>query len=90
MEKYLAQMSERDARLIICRCFLKMSDKEIGEILDIKEQNVHTYVRRAKNRLIKIVNEKIWEIILDRSDNTCDLEYKNSELLKDSYLKIIF
>lgn len=59
MERYLARLSEREAQLIVYRCLWEMSDREISEALGIKEQNVHTYVRRAKNKLIKIMNGEV-------------------------------
>lgn len=59
MERYLGKLSERDAQLIVYRCLWEMSDREISEALGIKEQSVHTYVRRAKNKLIKIMNGEV-------------------------------
>lgn len=59
MERYLEQLPKRDAQLIVQKCLWELSDREISEALGIKEQSVHTYVRRAKNRLIKIMNGEV-------------------------------
>lgn len=58
LHRYLEKMPEREKMLIICRYVWEMSDKEIGKELGIKEEYVHTYLKRAKDKLIKMINEE--------------------------------
>ena len=54
--KYMEKLSPRDADLIVYRCLWEMSYREISRRTGIKESAVSSYVRRAKNRLVKIMN----------------------------------
>ena len=49
----LLKMSERDKELLTYRYTMEMSSKEISKITGIKESNVNSYIRRAREKLLK-------------------------------------
>ena len=55
----LLKMSERDKELLTYRDTMKMSSKEISKITGIKESNVNSYIRRAREKLLKIFNGEV-------------------------------
>lgn len=59
LERGLAQLQERDVILIIAKYVWSMSEKEIAELLGIKPQNVHSYVKRATDRLIGTMSKEV-------------------------------
>lgn len=52
-------MSERDKELLTYRYTMEMSSKEISKITGIKESNVNSYIRRAREKLLKIFNGEV-------------------------------
>ena len=52
-------MSERDKELLTYRDTMKMSSKEISKITGIKESNVNSYIRSAREKLLKIFNGEV-------------------------------
>jgi RNA polymerase sigma-70 factor (ECF subfamily) len=56
---YMLQLSQRDRDILIMKLKMDLSEKEIAKQMGIKEQNIHSYYRRAKDRLKKIMNEDI-------------------------------
>lgn len=54
----LAELSDRDYSIMYLYIFNQMTPKEIAEKLDIPEKNIHTYITRAKKRLVKILNRR--------------------------------
>lgn len=59
MDKAFSMLPERDRYLLIYRYAWDMSSKEIAELLNIKENNVNSYVKRAKSKLIKILDGEV-------------------------------
>lgn len=59
LERGLAQLQERDVILIIAKYVWSMREKEIAELLGIKPQNVHSYVKRAIDRLIRTMSKEV-------------------------------
>ena len=55
----LLKMSERDKELLTYRYTMEMSSKEISQITGIKESNVNSYIRRAREKLLKIFNGEV-------------------------------
>ena len=55
----LMKMSERDKELLTYRYTMEMSSKEISKITGIKESNVNSYIRRAREKLLKIFNGEV-------------------------------
>lgn len=55
----LLKMSERDKELLTYRYTMEMSSKEISKITGIKESNVNSYIRRAREKLLKIFNGEV-------------------------------
>ena len=53
----LLKMSERE--LLTYRYTMEMSSKEISKITGIKESNVNSYIRRAREKLLKIFNGEV-------------------------------
>lgn len=58
LRKQLDKLSQRDVDLLMGKYVVGLTEKELGDTLGIKEQNVHVYVTRARNRLIKMINEE--------------------------------
>lgn len=54
----LKELSDRDYSIIYLCFFEQMTPKEIAGALDISEKNIHKYIDRAKERFIKILNER--------------------------------
>lgn len=54
----LNELSDRDYSIMYLYVFNQMKPKEIAEELGISEKNIHTYIERAKKRLVKILNER--------------------------------
>ena len=50
--------NERD-KTTTYRDTMKMSSKEISKITGIKESNVNSYIRRAREKLLKIFNGEV-------------------------------
>ena len=59
----LLKMSERDKELLTYRYTMEMSSKEISKITGIKESNVNSYIRRAREKLLKIFNGGMMALI---------------------------
>lgn len=57
--KHFAKMSDRDKELLIYKYLWEMSEREISVLLGIKEEQIHVYVKRAKARLLKIMEEEM-------------------------------
>lgn len=55
IKRALDKLSERDKLLLICRYGFGMNSNEISKMLGIKELNVNSYIRRAKNKFAKII-----------------------------------
>ena len=55
----LLKMSERDKELLTYRYTMEMSSEEISQITGIKESNVNSYIRRAREKLLKIFNGEV-------------------------------
>ena len=55
----LLKMSERDKELLTYRYTMEMSSKEISKITGIKESNVNYYIRRVREKLLKIFNGEV-------------------------------
>lgn len=58
LSSYLKRLKERDAMLIVAKYLWDMSGREIAELVGVKEENVYSYVARAVNRLIKMMEEE--------------------------------
>ncbi|GAB4456932.1 MAG: sigma-70 family RNA polymerase sigma factor [Anaerolineae bacterium] len=54
----LGQLSERDQEIISLKFAGRLSNREIGEIIDMKEKTVSVALLRAMRRLQKIVQER--------------------------------
>ncbi|MBD5128515.1 MAG: sigma-70 family RNA polymerase sigma factor [Ruminococcaceae bacterium] len=52
----LTELSDRDYSIIYLYAFKQMTPKEIANEFGIREKNIHTYIDRARKRLIKILN----------------------------------
>lgn len=50
----LNELSDRDYSIMYLYVFDQMKPKEIAQELGISEKNIHTYIERAKKRLVKI------------------------------------
>lgn len=59
VERAFSMLAERDRYLPIYRYAWDMSSKEIAEFLNIKENNVNSYVKRAKSKLIRILDGEV-------------------------------
>lgn len=59
VEKAFSMLAERDRYLLIYRYAWDMSSKEIAELLNIKEGNVNSYIRRAKSKLTQILEGEV-------------------------------
>ena len=57
VEKVLGSLKESYKNLIIFKYFMDLSYKEIGDILDLDENQVKTYLYRARNKF-----KEQWEI----------------------------
>lgn len=53
------KLSDRDKNIILCKYAYNMSHKNIGLELGIDEKNVNMYVKRARERLKKLLQEDI-------------------------------
>lgn len=54
----LTELSDRDYSIMYLYAFKQMTPKEIANELGIREKNIHTYIDRARKRLVKILNER--------------------------------
>ena len=54
----LTELSDRDYSIIYLYAFKQWTPKEIAAELGIREKNIHTYIDRARKRLVKILNER--------------------------------
>ncbi|MBD5383506.1 MAG: sigma-70 family RNA polymerase sigma factor [Ruminococcaceae bacterium] len=54
----LTELSDRDYSIIYLYAFKQWPPKEIAKELGIREKNIHTYIDRARKRLVKILNER--------------------------------
>lgn len=52
----LKQLNQRDQEIIKCKFLLNYSGKELAKLLSIPEKHIHIYVKRAKAKLIQIIN----------------------------------
>lgn len=55
----LLKRSERDKELLTYRYTMEMSSKKFPKITGIKESNVNSYIRRAREKLLKIFNGEV-------------------------------
>lgn len=58
LKRQMEKLSARDVDLLIGKYVVGLSDKELGDISGIKEKSVHVYIKRAKNRLISLMEEE--------------------------------
>lgn len=54
----LDELSDKDYSIMYLYLFKQMTPKEIAGDLDIRERFIHTYIKRAKKRLAKKLNER--------------------------------
>ncbi len=54
----LTALSDRDYSIMYLYAFKQMTPKEIAKELGIREKYIHTYIARAKKRLLNILNER--------------------------------
>lgn len=54
----IKELSDRDQTLMNLRFFEEYSPKEIAAIMNIPETNIYKYIERARQRLVKILNER--------------------------------
>ncbi len=54
----LNALSDRDYSIMYLYAFKQMTPKEIAKELGIREKYIHTYIERAKKRLLNILNER--------------------------------
>lgn len=54
----LTELSDRDYSIMYLYAFRQMTPKEIAKELGIREKNIHTYIERARKRLVKILNRR--------------------------------
>ncbi len=54
----LDELSDRDYDLMYLLLFKEKSYREIGEIMNIPENNVRVYIQRARKRFIKILKKR--------------------------------
>lgn len=59
LTKLMDELSPRDRELVICKFVYDMSEQEISDQLAISRKNVHVYVKRAVDRLIKLVERSV-------------------------------
>lgn len=52
------ELSVRDYEMLYLYLFKQMSSKEIGEAMGIAENNIRSYIKRARKRFIKILRER--------------------------------
>lgn len=57
MEGALGKLLERDRDILVLKYYHQLTDKEVAEALDMKEQNVRMSVKRAKERLKKVLEK---------------------------------
>lgn len=58
IEKALYELSDRDYSLMYLYIFKQMKPREIAKELDISEKNIRVYIKKARERLIKILKRK--------------------------------
>lgn len=54
----LTALSDRDYSIMYLYAFKQMTPKEIAKELGIREKYIHTYIARARKRLLNILNER--------------------------------
>jgi hypothetical protein len=54
----MKELKPRDSLVIWARYYLGMTEGEIEKAFGIKARQVHVFLARAKNRLIKRINEE--------------------------------
>ena len=54
----LTELSDRDYSIMYLYVFKQMTPKEIAAELNICEKNIHTYIDRARKRLLKILKKR--------------------------------
>lgn len=54
----LTALSDRDYSIMYLYAFKQMTPKEIAKELGIREKYIHTYIARAKKRLLNLLNER--------------------------------
>jgi RNA polymerase sigma-70 factor (ECF subfamily) len=54
--KAMEKLNARDSMLIMEKYYFGKSDEEIGQLMEMKSQYVHVYVKRACEKLLNIVN----------------------------------
>ena len=59
MKKAILELNEREQNIIYMKYNLRMKDREIAPILDIKEDSVRMTVRRCVLKLQKIMNKEM-------------------------------
>lgn len=52
------ELSGRDYEMLFLYLFKQMSPKEIGEAMGITENNIRSYIKRARKRFIKILHKR--------------------------------
>ncbi|GKS10923.1 DNA-directed RNA polymerase sigma-70 factor [Paenibacillus chitinolyticus] len=52
--KIINGLSERDRDLLYNKYIMEMRDKEIADLLNVKKENIRSYLTRAKRRAIKL------------------------------------
>lgn len=52
------ELSSKDYEMLYLYLFKQMSPKEIGEAMGIPENNIRTYIKRARKRFIKILHKR--------------------------------
>lgn len=60
MRDILLKADERDRVLLTLKYLFKCSGKEIGQYTGISENNVPSYVRRAKENILRSIPEQSW------------------------------
>lgn len=58
IKKALKELSDRDYSIMYLYAFKQMKPKEIAAELGIPEENIRVYIKRARERLIKILKER--------------------------------
>lgn len=54
----IKELSDRDQQLLELHFFEEYSPKEIAKMMNIPEKNIYKYIERARERLVKILNER--------------------------------
>lgn len=55
IRKYLAELPDRDQKLLRMKYFFDMSSKEMAQIIGVSPNNVPMLIKRAKDKLFKVL-----------------------------------